>query len=204
MADEPATEQHKGNILGRKYGPLPLWGWIVIGAAGLVVMLRYRKKAAPSSQTGNLSASVPYGQNAAGVGYQPTFGDQIGTLTQELSQLKDLQTVLSGFAGGTPGGTTPGGPATTGGSQTGIPAINPTQWAQHQGGYAYTGSGWFQDASGAWFRPAQFQDLVNNVQTYLAVSPGQLQPIPNPGQGYPTPESDTPQYVSVGSGPTHA
>lgn len=113
--DAPKAAKH-GNILTRKYGPLPGWGWGVVGVAGIVFFLINRKQraSAKASAQGVTSASVPYGGSSGGGsqqaglganGYSGSLSDQIGTLTQDISALKDLNTVL-GLTTPPPTGTT--------------------------------------------------------------------------------------------------
>lgn len=111
-----------GEFFTRKLGPLPTWGWGVIGIAGIVFYLRYRATHTATSASAPNTASVPFGTSAAGTGttaagYAPTLSDQIGALTGDISALQGLNTAL----GLGPTGTQPtasGGPIygpTTGG-----------------------------------------------------------------------------------------
>jgi hypothetical protein len=102
---EPEASPHPsggiGATLSRHYGPLPLWGWSVVGVAGVILLLRYR---AARATTGARTATLPVGagnlpSNAAG-GYGSGFD-----LTGLSQQLTALQTRLGGTTVGAGGGT---------------------------------------------------------------------------------------------------
>lgn len=113
-------------FLTKKYGPLPVWGWGVVVVAGVVFFLRYRASQPTATAGSTTTASVPFattggsangtGTTAAGAanGYSGSLSDQIGTLTEDISALQGLNTVLGlGSTGsGTPTASA-GGPGPT-------------------------------------------------------------------------------------------
>lgn len=107
-------------FLKKKYGPLPAWGWGVVGIAAVVFYLRYRASQATASAGSTTAASIPYpttGGSSAGTtgsasgstgttgGYGSSLSDQIGSLTQDISALQGLNTALGLGPTGTPSPT---------------------------------------------------------------------------------------------------
>ena len=113
---EPAPEaapRSRGNILTRKVGPLPLWGWMAIGlVAAIGFYLMQKKNAASSSST------------STGTGTSTTSSSQIPQFVNQV------------YTNGTPppahnprGGTGSGPPTESGGTVTiSIPNAGGQSW----------------------------------------------------------------------------
>lgn len=63
MADEKPAGGKKENVLTRKIGPLPTWGWIAIGGTGILIWAFFANRSAQNQSTqsgpqGNLTPPV--------------------------------------------------------------------------------------------------------------------------------------------------
>lgn len=134
-----------GEVLTKKIGPLPAWGWGVIVVAGVVFYLRYRASQSGTSAATANTASVPFGTNGQGTtaaGYSPTLGDQIGALTGDISALQGLNTQL---------GLGPTGQGTPTASGTPPPSVSPQSTSSLPPGKFLGLDGVLYDSSGFWW-----------------------------------------------------
>ena len=111
MAEESEAPTHSGgNSLTKKIGPLPMWGWGVVGIAAVILFLRARASSAANT------ASQPTAQPGAagqpgGAGYGPSLSDQLGTLVQDLQEIQSVNQQLGQMQGSAqPIASTPPGP----------------------------------------------------------------------------------------------
>src|SRR5580704_6086036 len=115
MADEPEAPSKPagkgiGAALGKKFGPLPVWGWgLVVGALGIVAYRYYAAKSAASSSAATPSAVTNASDLGAGTSSTPgTNGYQdSGQLTQLQNEIAAIQAQLNPTGAG--GGGTAGG-----------------------------------------------------------------------------------------------
>lgn len=76
--DAPGTPAKTGGgklgVWGKKYGPLPLWGWALILLVGILVYLYWKNRNSASSDTSSTTAS-----DSTGAGQIPQFVNQTYT-----------------------------------------------------------------------------------------------------------------------------
>ena len=165
---QPETQPRDSGSLGltQKMGPLPVWGWIALAAAGgigVLVWLQHRKSAAADT-TGTNSTVAVQGADAATVA---NLQDQLGVV---LSQIRDLQ----------------GGPSTPTGPTTVPLNSNQVQTSQVKAGWSV-----YQYLSDL---NDQFQQQGNTLRvTYsqlLALNPGLANNINNADPAKPTFKQD--------------
>src|ERR1700722_5886284 len=103
MADEPEAPPKPagkgiGAKLGKKLGPLPVWGWALVGVVGAVVAYRwYAAKQAASSAAASSSTAVGAGTTGSGApaaGSAGADGSDNGYSDGGSSQLQALLTQL--------------------------------------------------------------------------------------------------------------
>jgi hypothetical protein len=115
----PSTKESSGGGLTSKIGPLPMWGWVAIAAAGGIAALLWMQHRKPAAQPTN--TTEVQGPDSATVA---NLQDQLGTV---LGQIRDLQGGSSKPAPGAPTDTNtylfkiPNDPL--GGIYAGIPGV---------------------------------------------------------------------------------
>ena len=164
-----------GNILTRKFGPLPGWAWAGIGVGAYLV---YKQRKAASAAAGAAPATTstaavsPGALSPCGYGYQCPSGGWGGP----------------GWIVGTPTGSTANASAAT-------PWSPPTNEQYGGAGYGLPGgSGVVTSASGQQFSELMPGSTVPGGQYYYQPSPGIFQPIP---QG--TNIQGAPYFIPVGA-----
>lgn len=124
---QPDVSTRDGGGLTSKVGPLPVWGWVALAAAGgiaVLLWLQNRRTAAAAAGAGTNATTQVQGADAAQVA---NIQNQLSTV---LSQIRDVQAMPltpgpAGPAGATGGIGPPGTPAS--------PAPAPTNGWLHPG-----------------------------------------------------------------------
>ena len=172
----PPAAPAKGNILTRKFGPLPGWAWAGIGV-GAYLVYKQRKAAsaaaAAAPATTSTAAATPIAQAPSGYGYQgPAAGGggpgwNVGTPPPTASSyVADPNASLFGSGYGNP--------ATNKGTST--------------SGTNYENLSW-----------ASAQPLINGGQTvFFEPAPGVFQPATAGGGLIPGLSPGTPLYIPTG------
>jgi hypothetical protein len=109
VADEPQAPSGGGFSLSKKYGPLPAWGWGLLGGAGIYAVWRFYKSRSSSSATTATSADTSQ---------QVDFAPQIATLQAEIQQLQGGEST-EGKGPVAPNPANPGGTNVTSSTPTG-------------------------------------------------------------------------------------
>lgn len=90
MADDdgarPSPPSGGGFSLSKRYGPLPAWGWGLIGGVGIYALYRFYESRQSSSSAPTATAST----------YPTDFGPQIATLQAEIQQLQGGESTEGG------------------------------------------------------------------------------------------------------------
>lgn len=120
MSDAPEIVRHDG--LGRKLGPLPIWGWALVLAAVAFIWVRFMGKGSSSSSTGSSSSQAlpnvmttggylppTSGSGSTGSGSAGAFTDNQSWENAAMQQASaygstpvDIQGALSNFLNGDP------------------------------------------------------------------------------------------------------
>lgn len=196
MADEPEAPSKPagkgiGGTLGKKFGPLPVWGWgLVVGALGIVAYRYYAAKNAASASTaattavgaGTTATGAPLGTSVGGNGY--SGGDVAAQLAALTAQLQSQGT-----------GSTSAGPGTA-----------PTVGSNPGGGFfAPPGGGGYESSGGlnylAVTSSAELaQLLAAGQQVFEQPAPGVF--VPYTGGNVASAHQNTPLFIqSPFSGP---
>lgn len=131
-----------GSKLTKKLGPLPVWGWALVGGAVVVVVYRYyaaKKAAAASAAASTATPASVTSASDLGAGTNNTPGSNG---YQDSGQLTQLQTQLAALQSQVNGGTGSGS-----GSSTAAPATGAYQgygYAAPAGGYETAGGQSYQ------------------------------------------------------------
>lgn len=93
----PKHETKSKGFLTKKHGPLPTWGWIVVGGAGLLFLVVRAKRNAASSSSGTAQPATAYGPGTLSTGsvqsgYAGSLADQLGGLGAQLGQIQSALT----------------------------------------------------------------------------------------------------------------
>lgn len=80
----PDRTRAGGNFFTKKYGPLPGWGWIALGAAGGGVFIWWRKRQAANTAASTAAAATP----ADTTGSTDLTGQSAATIQSEVQQLQ--------------------------------------------------------------------------------------------------------------------
>ncbi len=128
--DKPTTAKGVGGVFTKKLGPLPFWGWGLLGVGAIVLYMRYRASqtaASPSTAVPVNSAISPGTAGYAGAGAV----DPLSALASQLSQYQGIQSQLQGLGSPlanppSPAAATPA-PATVSGAAAPVASPAPVQ-----------------------------------------------------------------------------
>lgn len=179
------------NVLTKKVGPLPAWGWaVVVGGAGFLYLHYFRKPSATSATP--TSTSVPgtggianygysSGQNLGGADYAPIdsfilgLSDQLNTIQAELGTAQAPPPPTSGPSAGpapTPA-PTPSAPASSAPSLL-QQVVKLVQAAWAPGGGAYYAYGWDYYGAGQGVGVNEIAAWINSLYPNAHLSPTQI------------------------------
>jgi hypothetical protein len=198
----PPNEK-KGSGLTKKYGPLPVWGWLVVG----IVAFYLYKKGSSTSTTGTTSTAGTTPTTASvtlpgGYSYTGTTSGAAGYTQSVLSAAQAATAPGQGTTGtspgsgaGTPGTTSPApvtappAPVAPAAPVASVAPTVPSVGAYEYGGYEPTAAQ-VQGApitalSGATYQyittPAQSAALAQQGNVYAETSPGVFTSVVGPG-----------------------
>jgi len=177
MADEPEAPPKPagkgiGAKLGKKLGPLPVWGWALVGVVGAVVAYRWyqAKQAAAAGGAASASEAVGAGTTASGApeaGSAGASGSDNGYSDGGSSQLQDLLTQLQSQLPSATSTAAGGGAAPSTGAYQGF------GYAAPSGGYETAGGTSYQQLSTL----QQIQAAVSNkIPLFAQIEPGDFTP----------------------------